>query len=159
QFVVPEGKQAADLELPFLRGDLPERLEKEPNQKPEQATPLDVPMTVNGRIDAPGDVDWDRLKLKAGQSVRLETVAPGALRAPIDTLLEVPDAAGNKLAENDDGLVIDYVSMHDYRTMDSRLVFTPKADGDYFVRVSDQAGAGGPRAVYRLTVTEAKPDF
>src|SRR5690606_3346475 len=37
--------------------------------------------------------------------------------------------------------------------------FAPKTDGEYFVRLSENTGAAGDRAVYRLTVSEAAPDF
>jgi hypothetical protein len=42
---------------------------------------------------------------------------------------------------------------------DSRVLFTAPADGAYLVRVTDAAGAGGERYVYRLTIREPKPDF
>jgi hypothetical protein len=159
QYVIPELASAADLELPFLRGKHPESIEAEPNNAAAQASNLQLPMTANSRIDQLGDEDWYRLPLAAGQNVLLETTAHRMLRSPIDTLIEVYDAAGKKLAENDDGIAIDYISMYDYRSMDSRLTFPAPAAGDYFVRVTDQAGSFGPRAVYRLTVSLAEPDF
>ena len=116
-------------------------------------------MTANGRIEQLGDEDWYRLPLAAGQNVLLETTAHRMLRSPIDTLIEIYDAAGKKLAENDDGFAIDYISMYDYRSMDSRLTFAAPAAGDYFVRVTDQAGSFGPRAVYRLTVKPGRARF
>lgn len=42
---------------------------------------------------------------------------------------------------------------------DSRLVFTPPADGAYLVRVTDVRGFGGDRYAYRLSVRPAQPDF
>jgi len=42
---------------------------------------------------------------------------------------------------------------------DSRLNFTPPADGSYIVRVTESKGFGGDRYAYRLVVREAKPDF
>lgn len=42
---------------------------------------------------------------------------------------------------------------------DSRLNFTPPADGSYVVRVTESKGFGGDRYAYRLIVREAKPDF
>ena len=42
---------------------------------------------------------------------------------------------------------------------DSRLNFTPPADGSYVVRVTESKGFGGDRYAYRLVVREAKPDF
>ena len=159
QYVIPQLTGAADLELPVVRGTHPESIEAEPNNAAAQASNLQLPMTANGRIDQLGDEDWYRLPLTAGQKVLLETVAHRMLRSPIDTLIEIYDAAGKKLAENDDGIAIDYISMHDYRSMDSRLTFTAPAAGDYFVRVTDQSGSFGPRAVYRLTASVAEPDF
>jgi hypothetical protein len=159
QFVIPEMAGTADLELPFVRGTHPETIEAEPNGAAAQATILQLPMTANGRIDQLGDEDWYRLPLAVGQNVLLETTAHRMLRSPIDTLVEVYDAAGKKLVENDDGIAIDYISMYDYRSMDSRLTFAAPATGDYFVRITDQSGSFGPRAVYRLTASLAEPDF
>jgi len=42
---------------------------------------------------------------------------------------------------------------------DSRLNFTPPADGSYIVRVTESKGFCGDRYAYRLVVREAKPDF
>lgn len=42
---------------------------------------------------------------------------------------------------------------------DSRVNFSPPADGSYLVRVTESKGFGGDRYAYRLIVREAKPDF
>jgi hypothetical protein len=42
---------------------------------------------------------------------------------------------------------------------DSKLHFTPAADGDYIVRVSDSRGYSGERYVYSLFIRSARPDF
>lgn len=42
---------------------------------------------------------------------------------------------------------------------DSRVNFTPPADGSYLVRVTESKGFGGDRYAYRLIVRETKPDF
>jgi len=42
---------------------------------------------------------------------------------------------------------------------DSRVNFSPPADGSYVVRVTESKGFGGDRYAYRLIVREAKPDF
>ncbi|MBI5800003.1 MAG: hypothetical protein HZA92_04655 [Verrucomicrobia bacterium] len=42
---------------------------------------------------------------------------------------------------------------------DSRVNFSPPADGSYLVRVTESKGFGGDRYAYRLLVREAKPDF
>ncbi len=42
---------------------------------------------------------------------------------------------------------------------DSRVNFSPPADGSYLVRVTESKGFSGDRYAYRLIVREAKPDF
>lgn len=42
---------------------------------------------------------------------------------------------------------------------DSRVNFTPPADGSYLVRVTESKGFSGDRYAYRLVMREAKPDF
>ncbi|MEX2141112.1 MAG: c-type cytochrome domain-containing protein [Pirellulales bacterium] len=42
---------------------------------------------------------------------------------------------------------------------DSRVTFTAPADGTYLVRVTDTAGRGGERYVYRLSIRQPRPDF
>ena len=147
-------------ELPFLAGDHPEVTEAEPNDGRELATQLPPGgVTVNGRFGKSGDADWYRIALKKGQGVLLEVAAQRHLRSPVDTALLVTDAAGKTVAENDDGDMFAGQCEHDFPSADSRLEFSAPADGDYFVRVTDQGGAAGPRAVYRLTAEPLVPDF
>lgn len=42
---------------------------------------------------------------------------------------------------------------------DSRLTFTPPADGPYFARVEDVRGLGGPHHAYHLLIRRPRPDF
>lgn len=154
------GELDSGFELPLLRGDGPESVEAEPNDQAAQATPLTLPVTVNGRFDAAGDADWYRLELADLAPIWLETTAHRFLRAPVDTLLQVYDAEGKLLQEMDDGVPdAGYESFHDFRTPDSRLIFTPKAAGVHFVRVAEMNAAAGPQAIYRLTARPALPDF
>src|SRR5581483_8133245 len=115
------------------------------------ALPLVQPMTVNGRFNKPGDEDWYRVRVGRGKTIRLDVMAQRVLRSPVDTLVEVFDAAGKKLVENDDGRLYSRPNQcaHDFSSGDSWLPFTAPADGDYFVRVSEQSGQGGPQAIYR----------
>jgi hypothetical protein len=159
QHVSLEAPGAGRHELPFIRGDYPESIETEPNNAREAANGLSLPLTANGRFDRSGDEDWYRLTLAKGQGVTVSTLAQRHLRAPVDTAIEIYDAAGMKLAENDDASLYMGQVWHDYESHDSRQAFAPAADGDYFIRIRDQAGASGPQAVYRLTVEPYGPDF
>lgn len=152
----PDGR-----DLPFLRGEFPEMIEAEPNNDRQHANRINWPITINGRFSQAADEDWYTLSLKKGQGVLLEVTAQRYLRSPIDSLLEVYDGSGKKLAENDDGRLFARPNhcAHDFSSADSWLTFTAPQEGPYFVRNIDQNGGGSPRAVYRLSVSEAKPDF
>lgn len=155
-----ESDLSSGLDVPLLVGDLPETLEAEPNADRTRGNLLAIPSTLNARFQTTGDVDWYRVRLNAQQKVQFEIVAQRFLRSAVDTLLQVYDAQGQLLLENDDeAFDPNYESYHDFKTTDSKLVFTAPAAGEYFVRVTDQTGVHGPRAVYRLTVQEDRPDF
>ena len=145
--------------LTLVRGDLPESLESEPNNDRAAAGTLAVNSTINARFEQPADEDWYRFNAEAGQGLILETLAQRHLRTPVDTALEIHDAAGKRLAENDDGQLFRGQVWHDFESADSRLIFQPPAAGEYFVRVTSGSGVFGKRSIYRLTLTRLQPDF
>ena len=148
------------LDVPIVVGDLPEIVETEPNQDATQATELAWPMTVNGRFQTAGDVDWFRVHMEANQKIDVEIIAQRFIRSPVDTMIQIFDKDGKLLVENDDeAFDPGYECYHDYRTTDSKLQFAASAAADYFIKVSEQNGAGGPRAIYRLMVRPSRPDF
>lgn len=149
------------IDVPLVVGNLPESIESEPNDERIAAPALAWPTTVNGRFQKPEDADWFKVKLESGQKVWFEVLAQQFLRSPVDTLLQVYDDKGMLLVENDDdtAAVSGYESLHDFNTTDSKLMFTAPASGVFFVKLSEQSGVSGPRAIYRLQVDEARPDF
>lgn len=159
QYVSPDGPLAGIHELPFLRDDQPQQTASPQSARREEAVPVSLPVTVNGRFDTKGHGVWCRTKLSKGQTVTLSIMAQQRLRAPVDTRIEVFDEAGERVAANDDGELFGSECSHDFVTFDSRLEFTPKKDGDYFIHVTEQSGAFGVRAVFRLTMFETRPDF
>jgi hypothetical protein len=146
-------------DLPFVHGTLTEAIEHEPNAARDQATPLEVGTTVNGRFDVAGDEDWYRLKLGANESVSLDLVAGRYLRSPVDTAIVVYDASGERVTGNDDAVKSGQENVHDFDTFDSGLTLKSKKAGDYYVHVTEQTGSHGPRAVYRLSADYTKPSF
>jgi len=148
-------------DLPLVWGDIPEIVEAEPNNDASRGQPVQLPLTVNGRFESTEDEDWYRVPLQKGKGVLLEVLAERVLHSPIDSLLEVFDAAGKKLDENDDGPLFARPNhcAHDFSSADSWLQFQAPADGEYFVRVSNQGGEPGPRAIYRLSASPLQPDF
>ncbi len=128
----------------------------EPNDRPATAQPVTLPVIVDGRIDRPGDEDVFRFEGKAGFAIVAEIFAR-RLGSPVDSTLTLTDAAGHRLAFNDD---------HDDKAAallthqaDSRLDATLPADGVYFLRLADAQRHGGREFAYRLRVGPPQPDF
>ena len=78
----------------------PTAVEVEPNDR-QQPQPIQLPITVSGRIDPPGDVDVYQFEAKKGQKLSFQ-VESRALGFPLDSVLRLTDAAGKVLAEADD---------------------------------------------------------
>jgi hypothetical protein len=142
--------------LPFAVDTLPECLEREPNDSTQTAQVVTLPVIVNGRIDRPGDWDVFRFEGRAGQEIIAEVNAR-RLESPLDSVLELFDAAGTRLAFNDDheDKSHDLITHH----ADSLIRFTLPADGTYYVRLGDAQRHGGPEYAYRLRLSAPRPDF
>jgi len=142
--------------VPFRVDTLPECMEQEPDNQPGRGQPVQVPITVNGRINYPGDVDVYRFEGRAGQRIIAEVVAR-RLNSPLDSLLRITDASGRQLGVNDDfedkaaGLVTHHA--------DSLVDVTLPADGTYLVHLADAQRKGGPEYAYRLRIAPPQPDF
>ncbi|MGA2853786.1 MAG: PPC domain-containing protein [Verrucomicrobiota bacterium] len=142
--------------VPFAVDNLPEILEQEPDNSPESAQSVALPVIINGRINEPGDEDVFRFEGRAGQQIVAEVLAR-RLDSPLDSTLKLTDAAGKQLAFNDDyddkgsGLETDHA--------DSYLTATLPADGNYYLRIADAQHQGGRDYTYRLRVSAPRPDF
>jgi hypothetical protein len=123
----------------FVVGDLPEVVEKEPNNDAPEAMKVELNTTVNGTIASPTDVDLYTVAAKKGQRVVCACMAV-AIDSRARPLVEVFDQTGTRLAtRNGPDVVADFIA---------------PGDGDYFVRVAEFTyTAGGPQHFYRLTVT------
>jgi hypothetical protein len=101
------------------------------------------PIALNGIIPQKSGEDW--FSFPAEKDVALEVNGfSRKLHSPVDTVVEIYDSAGKQIAANDDN-----------GGADSSLKFTPSASTNYFVRVRDTLGQGGPDFVYRVEVTPA----
>ncbi|MCX5655241.1 MAG: PPC domain-containing protein [Planctomycetota bacterium] len=142
--------------VPFAADTLPECLEKEPNDTPDRAQPVTLPIIVNGRIDKADDCDVFRFEGRAGSEVVAEVDAR-RLNSPLDSVLKLTDAAGKQLAFNDDhedkgaGLTT--------HQADSCIRFKLPADGTYYVHLGDAQHKGGQDYAYRLRISLPQPDF
>ena len=112
---------------------------------PDTAGMVAVDGSVEGRIEPPGDQDWFAVELEAGTRYRFDLKGSwtddGTLADPY--LRGIHDADGNEIpgTQDDDG----------GRHENSRVTFTPVANGTYYVA----AGAdGGGVGTYTLSVEE-----
>lgn len=142
--------------VPFAVDTLPECLERESNDSPQAAQPLTLPTIVNGRIDRAGDWDVFRIEGRGGEQVVAEVTAR-RLASPLDSVLELTDAAGKRVAFNDDHE--DKASALSTHHADSLIQVTLPADGTYFLRLGDARREGGPQYAYRLRISPPRPDF
>jgi hypothetical protein len=142
--------------LPFVAGDLPETVEREPNNHASEAAKVVLPLVVNGRIQAPGDVDLFSFVGRAGDRVVAEVTAR-RLGSPLDSTLELLEGQGKRVAFNDDHE--DKASGLLTHQSDSYLMATLPASGTYVVRVADAQHKGGADYAYRLRLSAPRPDF
>ena len=142
--------------VPFALDTLPECVEQEPNDAPDQAQRVELPVIINGRIGQPGDWDVFQFDGRAGQTVVAEVTAR-RLDSPLDSLLKLTDADGNLLAINDD--YEDPGTGLNTHHADSYIKIELPADGTYFVHVGDTTHHGGDEYPYRLRISEPQPDF
>ncbi|MSR32058.1 MAG: hypothetical protein EXR99_11180 [Gemmataceae bacterium] len=123
----------------FELGDLSEIIEKE-YEDLERPVGVTLPLTINGRIFPRGDFDDWEVTLEKGAHIRA-AISSDKLGYPLDARLEVRNALGKILSENDD-----------FYSEDPALFFTAPASGKYCIRVLDSQGKGSPAHVYRLTL-------
>ncbi len=119
--------------------------EVEPNNEIAQATPVELPLAMNGIIESDGDVDCFTFAAKKGAVYEVECYAR-RIRSELDPVMNIYYADGRSIAGNDDS-----------RGPDSYLRFTVPEDGNYTVRITDHLGRGGPEFVYRVEFQSVVP--
>ncbi|MCH2203526.1 MAG: PPC domain-containing protein [Fuerstiella sp.] len=123
----------------------PNVLETEPNGDPSNATELQAPVVLNGRISEAEDEDCWRLKARKGETVQFEFRAHRS-GAPLNPFLIVSDSTGENLHQTED-----------------RSEFRFPEDGTYFLTIKERfRPRGGPKFVYRLQIGPSLtpiPDF
>jgi len=142
--------------VPFFAGDTPETGETEPNDSAAKANAVNAPVTINGRIQKPGDVDCFAFEAKAKQKLVID-VRARRLESPLDSIIAVLNSKGRELVQNDD--TVDDGEQMTTHHADSHLVYTFPADGKYVVRIGDVQGKGGDEYAYRLSIAPPRPDF
>ncbi|NBV87222.1 MAG: hypothetical protein EBS01_13395, partial [Verrucomicrobia bacterium] len=112
-------------------------------QAPGPATPL--PAAFNGVLQTNNETDYFRFSAKKGAIYEF-SVQGRVLRSPVDSVIDIHDAKGARIAGNDDN-----------GALDSFLRWTAPADGEFVLAIRDQLQRGGPLFTYRVEVTQATP--
>lgn len=164
QLKMPFGYDVLFAPALFAIGSHPEIFETEPNDLPQQANPITLPLTINGVVGAPGDQDTFQFHGIAGQPVRIR-VASHDLRSALDPVISILDSNGNALVSMDDReLIVKEAPVvrplgQVINADDAFVEFNPSTDGDFRVVLEDRYGSGGPAHAYRMEVAPAAVDF
>ena len=144
-------KDGASSPRPFLVSELPDTLEKEPNNSAKDAPLLEKSgILVHGRLEKKGDVDSYAVELEADDLLVADLLASRILASPMDGTLQITSSAGFVLAENDDD-----------QGMDPRLIFRAPRKARYIIRIfsfpskpnSSIQFSGTAAYIYRLALT------
>ena len=133
---------------PFSIGSLAEMAESEPNDSADKANTVNTPITINGKIDKPGDVDRFSFEIKTPQFLVFEVEAL-RLSSQLDALLTLYGAENAQvLAVNDDA-----------RRSDARIEQNFTQAGKYSIAIRDLNNQGGGAYSYRLNIRPLEPNF
>ncbi|MFT5324000.1 MAG: hypothetical protein ACI8P0_001860 [Planctomycetaceae bacterium] len=127
--------------------DAPVVVEAEPNNELAKATRVELGSSVNGRIDASGDVDHFVFTAKKGQKYRFNAVTRRQ---------GVPTSAYFRLLKADGGQV---AAKEDFGVGDAFFDYTFPADGDYTLAVEELHRRGGAAFAYRVEAQPITPTF
>lgn len=142
--------------ITYMIGELPEIIEKEPNDTLEKAMLISIPQFINGKISNKNDVDIFKFKVSKGEKIAFE-VFSRRLGYPVDSFITLFDSKGNILTYNDDyyDKSFDLLTHH----ADSYILYEFEKDGIYYLKINDIQGNGGDEYIYRLRIEKANPDF
>ncbi|MDO5566466.1 MAG: PPC domain-containing protein, partial [Planctomycetia bacterium] len=143
----------------FEVSDLPEMTESEPNNKIQQANDFRGPIVINGRITDKNDVDVFKFKGRKGGKLICDVTAR-TLNSPLDAKIELLNADGKIIAENDDraGSKGPNIGLQTHHA-DPWLSIALPESGYYYIRLYDITQRGGEAFAYRLRVSQQFPDF
>jgi hypothetical protein len=143
------------LPLPFAVGDAPEVVEPVP-------AALLAPVTINGRLSKPGEVDRYEIQVTPGDALTFRIQAREIGTSKLMAVLSVYDAKGAKLGRaGDEPLAEDVYNVNQSRTAgDPEIgIQVPPGTRTLTVAVEDLARRGGPAYGYRLSVRKGAQDI
>ena len=115
--------------------------DKEPNDAPETAVETYLPAILTGTISKPGDVDYYKVHVKAGQQLVFQNSAPliGATLEPLVAILD-----------GDQNVVKEFGTRGGPEAL--RFAYRFEKAGDYYVRITDYEHNGKGNYYYRYIV-------
>lgn len=150
---VPQ-RGGVSVQIPFQIDYWPEAYDREPNNDFASAQEISNRMTINGRIDRPGDQDVFVID-KGGRLVA--EVYARRLGSPLDSVLTLTDIDGNEIAFNDDHEDVSQAMLTHHA--DSLLTASLPANGPHFLQIADAQGNGGDEFCYRLHLRAPEKDY
>jgi len=145
----------AAMAIPFAVGDEPELVEP-------VSGPVAAPVTINGRLSKPGEVDRYELQVTPGEALTFRIQARELGTSKLMAVLAVYDANGKLLRRaGDEPLAEDAYNVNQSRTAgDPEIGIRAPADAHTLtVTVEDLAQRGGPGYGYRLRVRKGDQDL
>ena len=143
------------LPVPFAVGDAPEVAEP-------VAADIHAPVTINGRLSKPGEVDRYSIQVTPGENLTFRIQARELGTSKLMAVISVFDAKGVKLSQaGDEPLADDVYNVNQSRTAGDPevLVQVPSDAHVLTVQVEDLARRGGPAYGYRLNVRKGGQDI
>lgn len=142
------GVAGEDNPVPRLVSRDPQLAVSGQNLSLQTATRVKLPVGLSGRFQKPGQTHYFRFSSQENAVTRFDVQSQQQGFA-VDSVLQVLDAGGKRLAASDDG----------YFTKDARLYFRAPATGEYVVALRDLNRRAGTRFVYHLQAEPSGPDF
>jgi hypothetical protein len=146
---------SAVMPVPFAVGD-----------DPEITAPVSeavrVPITINGRLSKPGQVDRYKVHVSPGEPLAFRIQARELGTSKLMAVITVFDEKGNILGRSgDEPLADDVYNVNQSRTAGDPMlrVKAPEGSTSVVVTVEDLALRGGPNYAYRLNVQSVAQDF
>ncbi len=135
----------------------PSLVESEPDETPESASVISLPVILEGRIDAPRDLDHFRFAVEAGERVAFEIQTVDRMFPELSPWLEVLDASGQTVSSNIYRSV-ENNSAYWQKFLQSKTIYTFEEGGDYILRLRDLTSRrGGDGFTYRVLVRPQVP--
>jgi hypothetical protein len=143
------------LPVPFAIGDDPEITEP-------AAGAIRVPVTINGRLSKPGQVNRYQLQVSPDEPLTLRILARELGTSKLMAVITVFDEKGNILGRSgDEPLAEDVYNVNQSRTAGDPIlrVRAPSGATSVTISVEDLALRGGSNYSYRLNVRQIAEDF